>query len=56
MTREIEATIWCPRCKEDKYTLYRVPTGQEGVFTHQGEPKDAVVKRCVCGALLERRT
>ena len=53
--KEVECIVWCPSCKADKYTVYRVPTGNEGVFMNAAEPKDAVAARCQCGEMLERK-
>ena len=53
--REVEATVWCPSCREVKFTVYRVPVGDGGVFTNEAEPRDAVAVRCQCGAVLERK-
>lgn len=58
MSRELEATIRCPACSVDKFDVYRVPTGREGVFTHVTEPADIGMERmkhCECGAVLERK-
>lgn len=55
MTREIECVVWCPSCRQDKFTVYRVPTGETGVFKNEADPPDAVATRCQCGAVLERK-
>lgn len=56
MKRELEAIIWCPSCKEDKYTVFRVPTGNSGIYHHETEPPDSAAYRCdVCNAVLERK-
>lgn len=51
--KTVETIIWCPVCKVDKATIYRVPTGSEGVY--QNEPDRAFGKYCSCGAVLERK-
>ena len=53
--REIECVVHCPKCRVEKFTVYRVPTPNAGVFTHESEPKDAVKTRCECGTVLERK-
>lgn len=55
MNREVECVVWCRNCQEVKFTVYRVPVGDGGVFVNQTEPKDAVAVRCRCGATLERK-
>ena len=55
MTRAVECVVHCPRCQEVKFTVYRVPVGEGGVFTNEAEPRDAVAVRCQCGATLERK-
>lgn len=50
---EREATIWCPKCREMKGEVLRIPTGREGVYTHKTEP-DPLPKKCACGTALER--
>jgi len=47
MTREIEAVIWCPACKVDKYTVYRKEVNP-GVFVHEREPELDNYKTCDC--------
>jgi hypothetical protein len=52
---DVEATIWCPVCKENKGEVQRVPTGMEGVFVNKPVP-DPMPKKCgVCNATLARR-
>jgi len=51
---EREACIWCPRCREIKGEVFRIPTGHEGVVTHKTNP-DPLPKKCECGAVLERK-
>lgn len=51
---EIEAVIWCPRCREDKGEIRRIPTGNEGVYVHRTVP-EALAKQCACGTNLERK-
>ena len=53
--KAVEATVWCPACGEVKFTVYRVPVGEGGVFVNEAEPKDAVAVRCQCGTVLERK-
>ncbi len=56
MTRELEAVVWCPVCMADKYTVYRVSTGQQGVFANEVDPRGSTAKQCeVCGTVLERK-
>lgn len=55
MTVTPEAVVWCPVCKVDKFVVYRVPTTNKDVFTHEAKPKDAVATRCQCGTVLERK-
>ncbi len=54
MNKELEAVIWCPRCQVEKYRVWRVPGGNEGVYKHEIDPADALSKTCDCGANLER--
>lgn len=54
MTAEREAVIWCPRCREIKGEVQRVPTGNAGVYTHRTNP-DPLPKVCACGTVLERK-
>jgi len=53
--KEIECVVHCPSCNEVKFTVFRVPTGNEGVFTNVTEPPEAFAIRCQCGAVLERK-
>lgn len=55
MTVEREAVIWCPRCREEKYEIRRVPTGNEGVFVNKTYPEGRTEKHCECGTILERK-
>ena len=55
MQFEKESTIWCPRCKAEKYEIRRVPTGNEGVFVHKSYPEGRNEKYCECGTVLERK-
>ena len=55
MNREVECVVWCRVCKEVKFTVYRVPVGDGGVFTNEADPRDAVAVRCQCGTILERK-
>ena len=58
MSAEVEAVIWCPRCRIDKYEIRRIPTGAEGVHRHMTYPESIPSedrKACRCGALLERK-
>lgn len=51
----IEATIWCPVCKENRGEVLRIPTGMEGVFVNKPNP-DPMPKKCVtCNAALVRK-
>ena len=51
---ELETIIWCPKCRELKGEILRIPTGQENVFTHKSTP-DPLPKKCECGTVLERK-
>lgn len=53
--REFEATVWCPECKADKFTLYRVQRGSPGHYVHEIDPEGAQRYKCECGTVLERR-
>lgn len=57
--REIETTVWCPKCREDHFRVMRVPTGQTGVFEHRTEvlgPELKNRKTCrECGGPLSRK-
>ena len=55
MNAELEAVIWCPLCREEKYEIRRVPTGSEGVVVHKSYPEGRNEKYCECGAVLERK-
>ena len=60
--RQLDAVVWCPGCKEPKYTLWRVPTGAEGVYVNHPDPKENYEEaknrkgKCACGTILERKT
>ena len=54
MSVELEATVWCPRCREVKGEIQRIPTGNQGVFVHKAVP-DPMPKKCECGTVLERK-
>jgi len=57
MTREIEARLYCGRCNDTPYTVYRVPAKNEGVFVNEVEPKppEGVEIRCpMCAGPLVR--
>lgn len=54
MTREVDCIVWCPTCKVDKFTVYRVETrADSGVFVNEAEP--AATTHCTCGEPLERK-
>lgn len=58
MSAEREAVIWCPACREDRFEILRIPTGEQGVVEHKTNPANltpAQRKFCVCGAVLERK-
>ena len=38
MPRDIETRLYCERCKDTPYTVFRVPTRNEGVFVNEIEP------------------
>jgi hypothetical protein len=50
---EREAVVWCPKCREILGEVLRIPTGNEGVYTHKTNP-DPLPKKCECGTVLER--
>jgi len=51
--REVEAEIWCPRCKHYVGIVWRVKT--DIGWTHESEP-DPMPKRCtVCEGVTERK-
>lgn len=55
--RELEAVIWCPKCRVDKFELWRqlISHGHyEHVTVPPSLPPEAH-KRCECGTNLERR-
>lgn len=54
MSESLEARIWCPKCRELKGEIQRIPTGREGVYTHRTVP-DPMPKKCECGTVLERK-
>ena len=35
MMPDIECVVWCSKCRVEKFTVYRAPTGQNGVFENQ---------------------
>lgn len=51
---EREAVVWCPRCREDKGEIQRIPAWNEGVYVHKAVP-DPLPKKCACGTNLERK-
>lgn len=54
--RELDCIVWCATCKVEKYRVYRVPTGSEGVYRNETDPAGAVGKVCeVCDGLLTRK-
>lgn len=50
-----EATVWCPRCMEDKFEVYRLPAGSAGVYHNATLPAGRNEKYCQCGAPLARK-
>ena len=51
---ELEAKVWCPSCKVDKFEIYRKKL-REGVYEHVTEPVNTHAKTCnTCGKNLER--
>jgi len=38
MSAAVEAVLWCPLCEEAKGEIQRIPTGNEGVYTHRRVP------------------
>lgn len=53
---ELEAVMWCPSCRVDKYEVRRLPAQNEGVFENVTFPPNRADKRCdVCSTNLERR-
>ncbi len=55
----IECTVWCARCKTDKFRVVREPTGMEGVVKHArqwaGLPLDDTKTCNDCGEQLSRK-
>lgn len=51
---ERESVIWCPKCREDRGEILRVPTENKNVFTHKTNP-NPLPKKCACGTNLERK-
>ena len=56
MPREIETQLYCEQCNDTPYTVYRVPTKNEGVFVHEIEPKppEGAVRCPMCSGPLVR--
>ena len=54
MSVERECVVWCPSCMEIKGEIQRIPTGNQGVYTHRAVP-DPMPKKCECGTVLERK-
>jgi len=55
---DLEAVVWCPKCRHDKYEIRRVPTGSEGSYRHVTYPESLppeARKFCLCGCVLERK-
>lgn len=53
---ELEAIVWCPSCKIEKYEVLRVPAANLGVWHHIVKPEGADKARyCECGTVLERK-
>jgi hypothetical protein len=60
MSNELETTVWCQKCEVVKFEVWRVPTDQSDIFTHQiltpeGELFKGSIKVCNCGTNLERK-
>lgn len=57
--KELEAVIWCAKCREDRFEVWRIPVeNSEGVFRHVTNPPSippSAMKICPCGHPLERR-
>lgn len=51
---EREAVVWCPKCKEIKGEVLRIPTGNSGVYVNKPNP-DPLPTKCECGTVLERK-
>ena len=53
---EVEATIWCPKCKDVKFTVHRNEL-REGVYAHvRSGGENASNKTCdKCETNLERK-
>lgn len=59
MMGEREAVVWCPRCRTEKFEVWRVRTENEDVFEHITQPLSIppeARKRCECGTQLERKS
>jgi hypothetical protein len=57
LKRELETVVWCPRCRTDKYEVWRSlisPNHYEHVTVPPSIPKEAM-KVCECGAMLARK-
>lgn len=52
--RELEATIWCPVCRVEKFAVWRVRV-TDHVFVHETVPENSTEKVCECGTTLERK-
>ncbi len=55
-----ECVIWCVVCEEDRFIVYRKPSGQEGHFKHVlepiGEQPTGETKQChSCGNFMMRK-
>ncbi len=57
--RDIECVVWCAGCRVEKFRVYRVPTGRNGVFENRiSWPASGRVdtKTCAdCGEPLSRK-
>jgi hypothetical protein len=56
--KQRECVIWCARCREDRYEVWRVPTDGEGVYVNVTVPPslpEQARKFCICGTQLERK-
>ena len=55
-----ECVIWCAVCNQDRFIVYREPTGQEGHFRHKLEsvhdqPLNQTKECHVCGNMMMRK-
>lgn len=52
--KEIEAELWCPRCKLDYAKIWRIQT-RDGMWEHRREPAVVPPNCTVCNDVIVRR-